>query len=77
MAAAEEYDVVILGSGAPGKLLAWTLASQGKRVAVIERRYVGGPAPTLRAYPARTLFTVGRWPNLRAAPRNSESKQVR
>ena len=34
----EEYDVVVLGSGAPGKLLAWTLASQGKRLAVIERR---------------------------------------
>ncbi len=31
MSAADEYDVVILGSGAPGKLLAWTLASQGKR----------------------------------------------
>ena len=27
----EEYDVVVLGSGAAGKLLAWTLASQGKR----------------------------------------------
>lgn len=38
MSAAEEYDFVILGSGAPGKLLAWTLAAQGKRLAVIERR---------------------------------------
>ena len=27
----EEYDFVILGSGAAGKLLAWTLASRGKR----------------------------------------------
>ena len=41
----EEYDVVVLGSGAAGKLLAWKLASQGKRVAVIERRYVGGVLP--------------------------------
>jgi choline dehydrogenase-like flavoprotein len=24
----EKYDVVVLGSGAPGKLLAWTLASR-------------------------------------------------
>ena len=30
----EEYDVVVLGSGAAGKLLAWTLASRGQRVAV-------------------------------------------
>jgi pyruvate/2-oxoglutarate dehydrogenase complex dihydrolipoamide dehydrogenase (E3) component len=34
----EEYDVVVLGSGAAGKLLAWTRAAQGKRLAVIERR---------------------------------------
>ena len=54
MSTAEEYDVVVLGSGAAGKLLAWTLASQGKRLAVIERRYVGGPAPTSRASRART-----------------------
>ena len=34
MSKLEEYDVLVLGSGAPGKLLAWTLASQGKRTAV-------------------------------------------
>ena len=28
----EEYDLVVLGSGEAGKYLAWTLASQGKRV---------------------------------------------
>ena len=33
MAATEDFDFVILGSGAPGKLLAWTLAARGKRVA--------------------------------------------
>ena len=38
MSAVEEYDLVVLGSGAPGKLLAWTLASQGKRVAVVAVR---------------------------------------
>jgi pyruvate/2-oxoglutarate dehydrogenase complex dihydrolipoamide dehydrogenase (E3) component len=43
MSQPEEYDVVVLGSGAPGKLLAWTLASQGKRTPVVERRYVGWP----------------------------------
>src|ERR1700748_1845769 len=41
----EEYDVVVLGSGAAGKLLAWTLASQGRRTTVVERRYVGGACP--------------------------------
>ena len=42
MANIEEYDLVVLGSGKAGKLLAWTLAAEGKRVAVVERReYVG------------------------------------
>ena len=49
----EEYDVVVLGSGR-GKFLAWTLASQGKRAAVVERRYVAGPARTSPASRART-----------------------
>ncbi len=52
----EEYDVVVLGSGAPGKLLAWTLASQGKRVAVIERRYVGGSCPNIACLPSKNVI---------------------
>ena len=55
MSVAEEYDLVILGSGAPGKLLAWTLASQGKRVAVIERRYVGGSCPNIACLPSKNV----------------------
>jgi pyruvate/2-oxoglutarate dehydrogenase complex dihydrolipoamide dehydrogenase (E3) component len=55
MPAIEEYDVVILGSGAPGKLLAWTLASQGKRLAVIERRYVGGSCPNIACLPSKNV----------------------
>src|SRR5882757_5866745 len=56
MSAAEEYDVVVLGSGAPGKLLAWTLASQGKRLAVIERRYVGGSCPNIACLPSKNVI---------------------
>jgi len=32
----EEYDLVILGSGTGGTIAAWTFASNGQRVAVIE-----------------------------------------
>ena len=39
---AEEYDLLILGSGAAGKLLSWTLAKKGMKTAVTERKYVGG-----------------------------------
>src|SRR5438552_16190869 len=52
----EEYDLVILGSGEGGKLLAWTLASQGKRVAVIERRYVGGSCPNIACLPSKNVI---------------------
>ncbi|WP_020467292.1 dihydrolipoyl dehydrogenase family protein, partial [Singulisphaera acidiphila] len=52
----EEYDVVVLGSGAPGKLLAWTLASQGRRTAVVERRYVGGSCPNIACLPSKNVI---------------------
>ena len=38
----EVYDLLILGSGTGSKLLAWTFAARGQRVAVVERKYVGG-----------------------------------
>src|SRR3954471_1384976 len=56
MSQPEEYDVVVLGSGAPGKLLAWTLASQGKRTAVVERRYVGGACPNIACLPSKNVI---------------------
>src|SRR5262249_40890662 len=56
MSAVEEYDLVVLGSGAPGKLLAWTLASQGKHVAVIERRYIGGACPNIACLPSKNVI---------------------
>lgn len=52
----ENYDFVILGSGVSGKLLAWTLASQGKRVAAIERRYVGGACPNIACLPSKNVI---------------------
>jgi pyruvate/2-oxoglutarate dehydrogenase complex dihydrolipoamide dehydrogenase (E3) component len=52
----EEYDVVVLGSGVAGKLLAWTLASQGRRTAVVERRYVGGSCPNIACLPSKNVI---------------------
>jgi len=37
MSQPEKYDLVVLGM-----FIAWSLGSQGKRSAVVERRYVGG-----------------------------------
>lgn len=49
----ERFDVLILGSGQGGKLLAWHLASSGKKVAVVERRWVGGSCPSVACLPSK------------------------
>ena len=52
----EEYDLVVLGSGAGGKLLAWTSAQKGQRVVVVERKYVGGSCPNIACLPSKNLI---------------------
>lgn len=52
----EEYDLVILGSGAGAKLLAWTFAQRGQRVAAIEHKYVGGACPNIACLPSKNII---------------------
>ena len=52
----EEYDVVVLGSGAAGKLICWTLAKKGMKVAVVERKYVGGACPNMACLPSKNII---------------------
>ena len=49
----EHFDVIILGSGQGGKLLAWHLGRSGKKVAVVERRWVGGSCPAVACLPSK------------------------
>lgn len=49
----EPYDDVVIGSGEGGKYLAWHLASQGRRTAVIERRWIGGSCPNINCLPSK------------------------
>ncbi|TYL89894.1 mercuric reductase [Bradyrhizobium rifense] len=49
----EHFDIIILGSGQGGKLLAWHLGRSGKRVAVVERRWVGGSCPSVACLPSK------------------------
>lgn len=54
--AEEEYDLVILGGGTGATLAAWTFAGQGKRVAVIERKYIGGSCPNIACLPSKNIL---------------------
>ncbi len=49
----ENYDVLILGSGAGGKLLAWHFGQSGHRTAVVVRRWIGGSCPNIACLPSK------------------------
>src|ERR1700704_3346166 len=49
----EQFEVLILGSGQGGKLLAWHMARSGRRTAVVERRYIGGSCPNIACMPSK------------------------
>jgi pyruvate/2-oxoglutarate dehydrogenase complex dihydrolipoamide dehydrogenase (E3) component len=52
----QEYDLLVLGSGAGGKLIAWTSAQKGQRVVVVERKYVGGSCPNIACLPSKNII---------------------
>jgi pyruvate/2-oxoglutarate dehydrogenase complex dihydrolipoamide dehydrogenase (E3) component len=52
----EEYDLVLLGCGTAGKLIAWTLAAKGMKTAVVERKYVGGACPNIACLPSKNVI---------------------
>src|SRR5436309_6647405 len=53
MAQPERFEVLILGSGQGGKLLAWHMAGLGRRTAVVERRWIGGSCPNIACLPTK------------------------
>jgi pyruvate/2-oxoglutarate dehydrogenase complex dihydrolipoamide dehydrogenase (E3) component len=53
MSKVEHFDVLILGSGQGGKLLAWHLGRAGRSVAVVEREWVGGSCPAVACLPSK------------------------
>jgi pyruvate/2-oxoglutarate dehydrogenase complex dihydrolipoamide dehydrogenase (E3) component len=49
----EQVEVLILGSGQGGKVLAWHMARSGRRTAVVERRWIGGSCPNIACMPSK------------------------
>src|SRR5580658_921083 len=56
MNAAGKYDVLALGAGTAGKLMAWTLGKEGRRTAVVERKYIGGSCPNIACLPSKNVI---------------------
>src|SRR5438552_5724233 len=56
MSEPEIYDVLVFGSGTGGKLIAWTMASEGNRTASIERKYVGGACPNIACLTSKNVI---------------------
>ncbi|HXN73592.1 MAG TPA: FAD-dependent oxidoreductase [Candidatus Acidoferrales bacterium] len=52
----EEFDLVILGGGTGSTLAAWTFAGEGKRVAVVDRKYIGGSCPNIACLPSKNII---------------------
>jgi pyruvate/2-oxoglutarate dehydrogenase complex dihydrolipoamide dehydrogenase (E3) component len=56
MSNVEQYDALVLGSGEAGKYIGWHLAAGGKRVAVIERKHLGGSCPNIACLPSKNVI---------------------
>jgi pyruvate/2-oxoglutarate dehydrogenase complex dihydrolipoamide dehydrogenase (E3) component len=52
----EMFDLLILGGGTGSMIAAWTLAGEGRRVAIVDRKYIGGSCPNIACLPSKNIF---------------------
>ena len=51
MPPAEQFEILVVGSGKGGRLLARNMAQSGRRTAVVERQWIGGACHTVACLP--------------------------
>jgi pyruvate/2-oxoglutarate dehydrogenase complex dihydrolipoamide dehydrogenase (E3) component len=56
----ERFEVLVLGSGTGGKLVAWHMAQSGRRTAVVERRWIGGSCVNIACMPSKNEISGAR-----------------
>ena len=79
MADAEKYEILVLGSGEAGKWTAWTMADDGHRTAMVERKWLGGSCPNIACLPSKNVIYSARIASLarRGAEFGLEMDQLR
>ncbi len=55
-----KYDAIIIGSGQGGNPLSHRLADQGWKVALIEKKYLGGSCVNYGCTPTKTMIASAR-----------------
>jgi pyruvate/2-oxoglutarate dehydrogenase complex dihydrolipoamide dehydrogenase (E3) component len=76
---AEKYEILVVGSGEAGKWTAWTMADEGRRTAMVERRWLGGSCPNIACLPSKNVIYSARVASLagRGAEFGLEMDQLR